>query len=98
MDTTDVTEIDIDGLFYDVKIKAIQKLEIDFNESNLDISDIKELMRQVERIEKKEDLTEKMRLITFFLMDNGRYYQKGLKTPLNLFFKNCTLIIKKHFQ
>lgn len=98
MYTTDVSPLDIEQLFYDIKIKAIKKLEIDFMQKNLDIAEIKNLNKQIEKIEKNKNQEEKLKMVTSFLIDNGRYYKEGVRTPLNLFFQNCTLIIRKHFQ
>lgn len=98
MNTMDVPKLNIDELFYDVKTKAVKKLEIDFRQKQIDTSSVKELWFQVDKIEKTKNIELKLKQIMKFLIDNSKHYKEGVKTPLNIFFRNCTLIIRKHLQ
>lgn len=98
MDTMDTSYLDMEELFYDIKIKAVDKLAIDFKQQNIDTSEIDKLWIHVDRIEKSKNKEEKLKQITTFLISNSKHYIEGEKTPLNIFSKNCTLIIKKHLQ
>lgn len=87
----------IENIFFEIDNIAINRLRKNFKNLNLEIVEINNLTRLLNKIKRVETKSQKQKHLEMFLLGNYEHFEENKNTPLNIFYLDCGIIYSKYF-